>query len=123
MSTDIDRDYMRASIFAPDRWWDLSPDKRFGGCGAGKLGDLFIPDSLWGLNVTFICSIHDMMYSQGRTEEDREEADRTFRNNLFRWIDWSTDSYVLKWLRMRRAVKYYLAVRMFGGPAFWNKNN
>jgi hypothetical protein len=118
----LDSDYKRAKIFAPKSWWD-NPSKRTGGCGAGKLGDLFIPDTLWGLNVTFACSIHDMMYSMGLTEAARSEADRTLRNNLLRWIDYKTDSSVLKWLRNRRAVKYYMAVRMFGGSAFWNSKN
>ena len=115
-----DVDYKAAHIFAPDTFWLLTNKERVGGCGAGKLGDLLIPDSLWGLNVTFMCKIHDYMYAQGKTEEEREVADRTFRNNLMRWVSFSTDSSFISWLRMRRAVKYYNAVRMFGGPAFWN---
>lgn len=115
-----DEIYEEANIDAPLSFWIIPPKFRYGGCGAGKLGDILIPDTLWGLDVKFMCKIHDHMYSRGETEEDREGADRTFRNNLFRWIEYNTNSYILKWLRIRRAVKYYKAVRMFGGPAFWN---
>lgn len=115
-----DAKYKRADVFAPASFWAIPYGKRPGGCGAGKFGDLLVPDSLWGLNITFMCKIHDHMYSIGASEEDREVADRTFRNNLMRWVSRETDSSVLRWLRMRRAVKYYHAVRMFGGPAFWN---
>ena len=113
--------YKEAQIYAPTSFWSIPPDLRLGGCGAGKLGDILIPDTLWGLNVTLMCKIHDHMYSIGITEEDRSDADRTLRNNLMKWVDYNTNSYVLKWLRTRRAEKYYLAVRIFGGPAFWNK--
>jgi len=116
-----DDDYKAAGVFAPASFW--AKTVRPGGCGAGKLGDLLIPDSLWGLNVTFMCKIHDHMYGTGLTEEDREKADRVFRNNLMRWVAYKSKSGVLKWLRMRRAVKYYSAVRMFGGPPFWNNKH
>jgi len=116
-----DGTYRDANVYAPTSFWAICPKLRYGGCGAGKLGDLLIPDTIWGLNVSFLCKIHDHMYERGTTEEDRESADRTLRNNLMRWIDYRTDSYILKWLRTRRAIKYYKAVRVFGGPAFWDK--
>ena len=113
-----DTEYKEASIFAPDSFW--AADDRPGGCGAGKAGDMLVPDSLWGLKVTFMCQIHDWMTAEGKTEEDREVADRVFRNNMMRWVEHNTSFYPLKWLRMRRAATYYRAVRMFGGPFFWN---
>jgi hypothetical protein len=117
-----DGQYRRASIFAPESFWNL-PSPRPGGCGAGKFGDLLVPDTLWGLKVTFMCKIHDHMYGTGQTEADREMADRVLRNNLMRWIANKDSNGLLQWLRMRRAVKYYHAVRMFGGPAFWNNKH
>jgi hypothetical protein len=114
--------YMAANVFAPKSFWDL-PVPRPGGCGAGKFGTLITPKTFWGLNIKFMCKIHDHMYAEGETEEDREIADRTFRNNLMRWITHETSNGLLSWLRMRRAVKYYGAVRMFGGPAFWNSKH
>jgi hypothetical protein len=117
-----DLPYRLADIFAPESFWAI-PVPRPGGCGAGKFGDLLVPDTLWGLRVTFMCKIHDHMYEIGTTEEDRESADRTLRNNLMRWVAHQNSNGLLQWLRMRRAVKYYHAVRMFGGPAFWNNKH
>ena len=115
-----DWDYKEAHVHASDAFWDFPALDRTGGCGAGKAGDFLVPDSLYGLNVTFICQIHDWDYAHGSTEEDREKADRTFRNNLMRWVNHKTTFYPLKWLRLRRATTYYKAVSMFGGPSFWN---
>jgi hypothetical protein len=117
-----DLPYRLADIFAPESFWAI-PVPRPGGCGAGKFGDLLVPDTLWGLRVTFMCKIHDHMYEIGTTEEDRESADRTLRNNLMRYVAHQNSNGLLQWLRMRRAVKYYHAVRMFGGPAFWNNKH
>ena len=115
-----DYQYKEAHVHAAKEFWETDEYLRPGGCGAGKTGDLLVPDSLWGLNVTMICKIHDWDYAHGKTEEDREKADRTFRNNLMRWANYKTKFYLLKWLRLRRATTYYKAVRMFGGPSFWN---
>ena len=118
-----DQEYKDAKVSAPIEFWDKPNSLRTGGCGAGKFGDLLVPDTLWGLPVTGICQIHDHQYGVGKTEEDRAEADRTLRNNLFRWIEYQHCCWFLAFLRRRRAVTYYAAVRMFGGPAFWNSKN
>ena len=125
---------MPVKLYAPDSYWKI-PEKernvRHTACGAGKgLGDFLIPDSLWGLNVTEACRIHDYMYSVGKTEEDREMADKAFLNNLVRLIEgrykegkWKPVEAVLATLRRYRAMSYYNAVRNFGGPAFWDSKN
>jgi hypothetical protein len=118
-----DQEYFNAKLSAPNEFWNANVSTRYkicGGCGAGKLGDMLIPDTLWGLNVTFCCKIHDWRYHYGSTIEDKNSADREFLNNLLRWIDHKTDSKVLRYFRHARALKYYEAVQMFGGPAFWN---
>jgi hypothetical protein len=72
------------------------------------------------MDIYFCCRIHDWMYLRGETLEDKEKADRVFLNNMLRTIDKHTNNSVLKWLRRRRALKYYTAVDTFGAPAFWN---
>ena len=47
--------------------------------------------------------------------------DRAFLNNMLRIIE--AESKWLTWLRRSRAMKYYSAVRDFGGPAFWKGKN
>src|SRR3990172_1941758 len=91
------------------------------GCGfAGAKFD-FIPDTIWGMPICPACDIHDWQYHEGNTNEDKAVADRTFMNNLLRLIE-QQDAWIgrlLKPLRRRRTLKYYEAVVVFGGPAFW----
>ena len=93
------------------------------GCGAS--GSWFRPPStIYGTLIVYACHIHDWMYSQGKTNEDRDEADRTMLNNMSRLIDkdahlWYKPTY----LQHKRAYSYYLAVHKFGGPAFWAGKN
>jgi len=112
-------------LFAPGSFWnDPRVDEVTGGCGPGRVGGWFIPDTIWGVSISKACKIHDWMYFIGISKEDKEEADRVFLNNILRLINayngWSS---FLNGLRRYRAVTYYNAVRYFGGPAFWNDKN
>lgn len=94
------------------------------GCGSARAKFDFIPDRIYGTDISSACHIHDWMYSEGRSIEDKEEADRVFLNNLCRLIQ--RDKY--KWykptcLQRARAKEYYLAVKYFGGSAFWAGKN
>ena len=94
------------------------------GCGAANAKFDFVPDTIYGLYIGHVCNIHDWRYEHGRTEEDRDEADREMRNNMLRLIDRACDDSWfyrrIKWLMRRRAKTYYAAVSSFGGPAFWS---
>jgi hypothetical protein len=112
-------------LYAPPLYWSLSPEGKAdicNGCGAKGFG-WTVPETIWGLKITEACNIHDFMYLVGVDEEDRQEADRVFFNNLIRIIEAKTKLWPLKMLRHRRALKYYEAVRCFGGPAFWAGKN
>ena len=63
------------------------------------------------------------MYAVGVTQADKDEADRVFLNNMLRIIEAKTEFGPLKPLRNRRALKYYEAVKYFGGSAYWNHKN
>ena len=58
-----------------------------------------------------------------KTIADKEEADRVFLNNMLRIIEAKTKFGLLKPLRNRRALKYYEAVKYFGGRSFWKNKN
>jgi hypothetical protein len=116
---------MRVRLYAPGGYWALSPvikDKLCNGCGAKGFG-WAIPDTIYGLRITEACNIHDYMYNIGKTDEDKKIADRTFLNNLLRIIETCSHNWIIRWLRGRRANAYYLAVKTFGGPAFWGDKN
>ena len=115
---------MTTNLWSPPGYRELSYiDKAeiCSGCGTKGFGAWIVPNTLWGLNIEEACNIHDYMYKFGETIEDKNEADRTFLNNMIRTIE-GTNKW-LKPLRLRRAWKYYEAVAHFGGPAFWSGKN
>ena len=90
------------------------------GCGAANAKFDFVPDRIYGTCITYACHIHDFMYNEGRTIEDKQEADRVFLNNMFRLIERDKHKfYKPAWLQRIRAKSYYKAVDLFGGSAFW----
>jgi len=92
------------------------------GCGAA--GSWFRPPKrMYGTLIVHACHIHDWMYHEGQSIEDKEEADRVFLNNLQRIISRETKWYKPKFLMRIRAKEYYLAVKYGGGEAFWVGKN
>ena len=94
------------------------------GAGPRNFGWI-VPDTVWGLRITQAANIHDWMYHHGKTIQDKQRADRVFKNNMQRLIDAKKNQWRwVKDLRYSRAAKYYWAVDNFGGTSFWaNKNN
>jgi hypothetical protein len=116
---------MRVKLYAPENYWVLPlpiKSKLCNGCGSKGFG-WTVPDKIYGLCITEACNIHDFMYNTGKTAEDKAVADMTFLNNMLRIIEACTTNQLLKWIRGSRAYGYYLAVKIFGGPAFWNCKN
>ena len=116
-------------LYAPDSYWKATQEERdmiVNGCGSAQAKFDFVPDTIYGLNINEACNIHDWMYHFAKPNiKAKEEADRVFLNNMIRLIEAKTKWKWLKCLRRKRARKYYLAVKYFGGPAFWagkNKN-
>lgn len=113
-------------LYAPQSYIQATPEARrriVNGCGAGGWLRLLVPDTMYGLDISEACNIHDWMYVTGLEIEDKQSGDRVFLNNLIRIIDANTRWGCLRWLRYRRARKYYEAVEHFGGPAFWHGKN
>jgi len=91
------------------------------GCGAAGAKFDFVPDKIYGTYIGEACHIHDWMYHEGRTSEDKEEADRAFLNNILRLIKKRATAWYKPIFLMRiRAKNYYNGVKLFGGPAFWD---
>ena len=113
-------------LFAPDSFVEAPDWQRkqvCNGCGPGGWKFDLVPDTIYGLDVSAACDIHDWMFTVGETNEDFDEANRVFKYNLLRIIYFYTDNRVVRWLRRRRALKYYYAVKEFGGPYFWKGKN
>lgn len=112
----------RNNLTAPLEYWLANTATRneiCSGCGTKGFSAWICPDTLYGLDITDPCNIHDWMYHHGACVEHKDQADRIFLNNMIRTIEKNLDW--LAPLRRRRALKYYEAVKYWGGPAFWNK--
>ena len=57
------------------------------GCGAASAKFDFVPDRIYGTDISHACNVHDWEYEFGVDNEDKEIADRTWRNNNLRLID------------------------------------
>jgi len=85
---------------------------RTNGCGREGLEGRLIPDTIWGLDISPACNVHDIMYQMADTREEENYADAIFGANLISLIQQKTTFAPLKWLRLRRAYKYVDAVAM-----------
>ena len=87
------------------------------GCGeANSWKSRFVPETIYGLNIRECCNIHDYMYYFGVSEYGKIIADNVFLENMYILI--KNASWWLRYVRRRRAKKYYLAVKWFGQKAY-----
>ena len=92
--------------------------------GIGSKGSWYnklIPNTVYGLDISLASAPHDVGYHFGVSLVDKEIADADFLYNMYKIIE-KDSCWLLKWVRKRRAYKYYLAVSMLGDSAFLNKN-
>ena len=82
------------------------------GCGREGFEDRIVPDSIWGLDISPACRVHDWMYIEADSLEEENYADAIFGANLISMIQQKTKNPALKWLRLRRAYKYVDAVAL-----------
>jgi len=114
------KDETELVLYAPDGFRELKEDEKKEICnGCGAKNGFPVPDSFYFLDISMACNIHDFMYHSGKTLEDKEVADRVFKNNLFRIVEWESCCWLLKKLRLRRAKTYYYFVKEWGASAFW----
>jgi len=106
-------------LVAPNTFWSATEEEieaKTGGCGPGGIGDWFVPDTMYGESVFLACQIHDWMYGEGETQEDKKWADIVFLVNMTLLI--TADGDLLDPLRLRRVMTYFEAVYYGGGSAF-----
>lgn len=111
------------TLYAPLGYRKLTKEEKKTICnGCGAKGGITVPSTFYGLDISAACDIHDYMYYAGKTNADKEAADRIFLNNLNRIIE-ARSCCILKYLRQSRAKKYYKGVKYFGSSAFWEGKN
>jgi hypothetical protein len=107
---------------APESYWEASEEVRalvVNGCGPSGWKEKIVPDTIYGLNVKDACEIHDWEYEAGETLRDKILADINLLVNLIIIIINHTKKKWLIALRCLRAMKYFIAVLIFGRSAFW----
>lgn len=94
-------------------------------CGAGRgIGDLVVPEKMYGLKVSPACFVHDKMWEMSKaTWEDFHLSNGVFLTNLISIIESQSKNVVLKHLRLYRAVSYFNAVDTIGAKIFWKEKN
>lgn len=90
------------------------------GCSCGAEDALFdfIPDTIYGLNITKACCVHDDRYTRGGNIFDKDNADKEFLSNMLSIINSHNKWYYPHWLARRRAMSYYDAVVRCGKSSF-----
>jgi len=113
-------------LAAPMSFWEAEDEliaAVVGGCGPGGAGDMLVPDTIYLLKVTLACKIHDWCFAVWNDDAGFKKANDIFKNNLLRIIEqhgsWCK---ALHFLRKKRAITYYKAVRHFGKPSFFDSH-
>lgn len=115
MSTPVTHRF--AGLICPSSYLEMprsEVDKIANGCGAASARFDLVPDTMWGLDISASCAIHDIDYHFKRIPRDM--ADAIFLANLVILI-----SRASKWLfipRLVRACEYYLGVRLGGASSY-----
>lgn len=121
-------------LFAPDSYYKLTPEQKkeiCNGCGPEKFKS--VPDSMFNMDFTEACNIHDYMYQQPPfTAIRKKEADSIFLINMLSIVDDAMGACpknifkkiwynYLKSKRRDVAYLYYYAVDMLGAPFYYSK--
>ena len=70
LSPEIDLDAL--NLYAPVSYWEAAPSEKRKICnGCGTKEGLNVPDTMWGLDISEACKIHDWMYQHGKTLADK----------------------------------------------------
>lgn len=116
---------MRAKrkLISTQMYKDLSTVRKAEICnGAGAKDDwrnIFIPNTLWGLDCTAVFDIHDFDYHVGYTYEEKCAADANMLVNLLKHIN--NYGGFLRVARRYRAMTYYDFVAEMGEDAFFQE--
>jgi hypothetical protein len=89
-------------------------------CGAGPVGDKFIPDTIHGINVSPACWVHDQMWTIAEASwGDFHYSNSILLLNLSFIIQAKSRNRAMCDLRLARAATYWLGVSVAGSSVFW----
>jgi len=85
------------------------------GCGAKGGWPIF--HTMYLLDIEVACYLHDIAWAVAETKEDVYRANKAFEQNLYKIID-ANSNRLMNFLRRRRALKYYIAVKYMGTQSY-----
>lgn len=107
-------------FIAPHLFWETSNKNLlliWNGVGAdGDWINPFIPETIWGVNISLASLPHDWCFAHGKTERQFHKANLYFLYNMNQIIRMHSANEFMKDLRFLRSNKYYIAVE---SPAGW----
>lgn len=109
-------------LIVPDKGF-MFPHPTFKGfptcCGSGDKGNLLIPDTIYLLNISPACWIHDQMWTLAEpTWADFHYSNDVFFENM-RLINEARSNFLMKNIRTPRIYVYHQAVNTIGALLFW----
>ena len=107
---------------AGDWMWPESTFQRFPTyCGAGKIGDTIVPDTIFGLVISPACFIHDQMWTLAPpTWEEFHESNSIFLTNMTSINRVNTRFSLVRVFRQVVINDYYESVSHVGSHHFWS---
>ncbi len=110
-------------LYAPLSYWEATKEEHEAVCnGCGAKGGIDFPDTMYGLNVSEPCHIHDWMTAYGKTLGDFFFAGAIFILNLSLVIV-NKSNKLTSVLRLMRASKYFSAVMVVGLEHYWKEKD
>ncbi len=90
-------------------------------CGPGRgLGEILVPDSIFGLKISPACWIHDRSWVLAApTWNDFHQTNYMLERNMQSIIIGRSKFTFLKYARLYRPVTYFIAVDTIGIEHFW----
>lgn len=90
-------------------------------CGAGSgIGDIIVPESIFGIKVSPVCYIHDIMWQMAEPSwRDFHHSNSVMLHNLLTVVHDKSANRFMEHLRNYRVVTFYNAVDTIGEPIFW----
>jgi len=105
--------------YATGAYWIASDEEKERVCnGCGAEGGIKFPNTMYGLDISEGCDIHDYMFFEGKTLGDFYFANMVFIWNLFVIII-KGPNVIMVMPRLYRAAGYALAVIKLGSGAYW----
>jgi len=86
------------------------------GCGPGGIGDVLVPDTMWGLDVSEACRIHDFefRFCKDRSKKAFKAANKRLLQNGLIIVKLKSNRWYFKRMRIIRCYTYYYFVKAFG---------